>query len=302
MRILITGSSGFIGSHLTHELEDAGHVVSGMDIKNDPDEDASDSGNVYTAIGRHNPDVVVHLARIVDPASGDDDVLETMRDHAGMTAVIAQACGDAGKRFVYASSGEVYGDNGNKTCDEINGPFQPNSIHGIGKRLGEAIGMLYAPDGFTALRFSMVYGPGAPAGVGGVSLINMLWQARHGSQILVHRGAERSWCWIGDAVRAARIAIERGVGPYNIARDDDPLSMWSIAGVACVLTGADSSLVEIVDPPHRQTVVKRLSATRIRQLGWEPTVEIYDGMKTTLETWVDYLDETGEYVPLRAVS
>jgi dTDP-D-glucose 4,6-dehydratase len=37
----------------------------------------------------------------------------------------------------------------------------------------------------------------------------MLWQAYHGMPLTVHEGAERSWCWIGDTVRALRMIIEQ---------------------------------------------------------------------------------------------
>lgn len=303
MKIMITGSSGFIGSHLSRELEDAGHVVFGMDIRNGPEEDASDAGNLYTAFSRHNPDVLVHLADNVGRIFGDDDVMETVRDHVGMTAVVAQACGDAGVRLVYGSTGEIYGDNGYKVCDESNGPFRrPGSLYGLSKRLGEEVGELYAPDGFTTLRISGAYGPGLDAGLGQPALMNILWQARYKMTIPVYRGSERSWCWIGDTVRAIRLTIERGVGAYNICRDDDPVSTWAVAEIACVQTGAFQSLVEIGDPPSQQTVVRRLSAERLRQLGWQPMMSLYDGMKTTLDSWVNYLDETGKYVNLRAIS
>ncbi len=303
MRILITGSAGFIGSHLSRELEDAGHVVSGMDIKNSPEEDASDPGNLYTAFGRYNPEVVVHLADNVKRVFGDEDVMETVRDHAGMTAVVAQTCGDTDVRLVYASTGEIYGDNGYKVCDESNGPFRlPDSLFGLSKHLGEQVGFFYAPDGFTTLRFSGLYGPGLDAGLGNSALANVLWQARYGMTIPVHRGAERSWCWIGDAVRAVRLVIERGAGAYNICRDDDPVSMWAVAEIACVQTGAFQSLVKTVDPPPHQTVVRRLSAEKIRQLSWEPTMSLYDGIKVMLESWANYLDEDGKYVNLRSVS
>jgi len=214
-----------------------------------------------------------------------------------MTALVAKAAGAAGARFVYASTSEIYGDNGDTEVDEFEGPFLlPHNLYGLSKRWGEEACHLYAPAGLTILRFSMPYGPGLPAGKGRAAIINMLWQALHGRQIPVHRGAERAWCWIGDTVRAARLTIEdTDGGVFNIGRDDNPRSMLEVARIACELTGADPSLIRTVDAPANQTVVKRLSSHRIRALGWTPTVELEEGMNLTLE-WVRSLDRHGDPV------
>lgn len=304
MRILITGSSGFIGTHLSRELRSVGHTVTGMDYKDGPGQDASDFRAVRSLLESSRAEVIVHLAAKVGRLFGEDDVMETIRDNAGMTAVVAQAAGELGVRMVYASTSEVYGDNGPALCQEIDGPWSlPHNIYGLSKLWGEDACKLYAPDGFTALRFSMPYGPGLPAGRGRAAIINMLWQAKNGMPIPVHIGAERSWCWIGDTVVGARIAIERGEGAYNIGRDDDPVSMERIAQLACIIAGGDQNLVEMIAAPQRQTVVKRLSTARIRKLGWSPQTALYDGMLETFESWVRHLDESGAYVdPQKAVA
>lgn len=298
MRILVIGSKGLIGSHLFRELKDSGHIVSGMDIKNGPAEDATDSVCVYSVIEKSMPDAVVHLAVNIGPRDADDDVTQTVLDHVGMTAVVAQACGDIGVRLVYGSDDEVYG--GGPSV-EIQTPVRRHGLYGLSKRFGEEVGDLYAPDGFTALRFSMPYGPGAPPG--SCAIVDMLWQAFHEKAIPVQLGVERSWCWIDDAVRAARIAIERGEGPYNIGRDDELFPMLTVAEIACVLTGAEQNLIIPVEAPRGQTLVKETMSRKIRSLGWEPKVSLYDGMKMTLESWVRQLDEAGAPVGnLRVVS
>lgn len=297
MKIVVTGSGGFIGSHLVRELRNVGHIVTGMDIKDGPGHNASDPRNLERVFGEADPDVVVHLAAQVGRLFGEDDVMQTVRDNAGMTAVVSQMATHYGARMVYASTSEVYGDNGEAMCFEIDGPWSlPHNLYGLSKLWGEEVCKLYAPDRFTALRFSMPFGPGLPAGRGRAAIINLLWQARHGMPMTVHKGAERSWCWIGDTVRGARLAIESGSGPYNVGRSDNAVSMEHVARIACELTGADQSLIELVDAPARQTVVKRLSMQRIWDLGWKPEVELEEGMRRVLEEWVNYLDGDGNYV------
>ena len=65
--------------------------------------------------------------------------------------------------------------------------------------------------------------------------------------------------------------------------------------MACDLAGAPYDLIELVDPPGRQTVVKRLATTKIRALGWRPEVSLEEGMQRVYE-WV------GEQYPIVTVA
>ena len=293
MKIAITGAAGFIGSWLGVELIDYGHNVSGFDrVRGDGD--LLDPGVAVDWLRRTQPDVVVHLAAQVGRIFSEDDVRRTVRLNVEMTTVVAQACGDAGVRLAYASTSEIYGDQGDQLCRE-DGPWVlPQGAYGLTKRWGEEAGRLYAPDGLVIFRPSMPYGPGAPPGRGRRAMDTMLWQAHHRMPITVHRGAERSWCWVGDVVRGIRLAIEQPDAlVVNIGRDDDPRTMLEVARLACKLAGAPEDLIVEVDAPPGQTVVKRLATDRLRGLGWSPTVELEDGMEQVYEHVRRY-DRDGE--------
>lgn len=280
MKILITGSAGFIGQHLAPELERVGHEVFGHDREQG---DLLKPGMFTRSLATHKPDVVVHLAAKVGRLFGEDDPVVTVADNAGMTALIAQACGEAGVRLAYASTSEVYGDGAERTWEEDElGSILPHNLYGLSKRWGEEACRLYAPEGLHVFRLSMPYGPGLPAGRGRAALVNFLDQAARGERIPVHRGSERSWCWIGDTVRAIRMILETGKpGAWNVGRDDNSLPMVDVARMACDLVGAPYSLIEEIDPPSRQTVVKRLSTQKLNRLGWQPHVDLLEGMGLT---------------------
>lgn len=284
MRILCTGANGFVGSHLVPELREHGHEVIGVDRA---DGDLRDYGMCGWVIARHRPEVVVHLAAKVGRMFGEDDPLETIADNTGMTANVARVCGELGVRLVYASTSEIYGDNGEAECDEVTGPFSlPHNAYGLSKLHGEQFGRLYAPDGFTALRLSMPYGEGLPWGVGRAALINFVWQAMHDEPITVHQGAERSWCYIKDTVRGIRLVIEKtDGGAYNVGRDDNRTPMIEVARMVCDHVGASYDLIREVEPPERQTCVKRLSNRRLTDLGWSPTVELPEGIYR-VHSWI----------------
>jgi len=323
MRVVVTGGQGFIGTHLCHALCLHGHEVTSLDIKPEPQlsgwrqmygrdllvpAPGDTSLHLDEAIRIIDPEVVVHLAAQVGRLFGEDNIAHTIESNALMTALVARSCAAAANRprLVYTSTSEVYGDLSTVAvgCEDWTGVWQlPHNLYGLSKRWGEEVAALYAlpPDlegSMQIIRPSMPYGPGLPPGRGRAAIVNMLWQAHHRQSIPVHRGAERSWCWIEDAVRGIRTVLEhgevafvasdvvkRGVGCYNIGRDDAAVPMTTVAEMACAVVGVEdpSSLIVQVDAPARQTVVKRLSTEKLRALGWTPEVGLFEGMAKTYE-------------------
>lgn len=288
MKILITGADGFLGRHLTKELQEHGHSVSGVDRR---DGDLSDAGVARYLISRSSPDAVVHLAAQVGRLFGEQDLAFTIKSNATVTGLVAQAANEMGAKLVYASTSEVYGDQRDNVVYESSQMGLPYNAYGLTKRWGEEICQLYAPDGLQILRFSMPYGPGLPPGKGRAAIINMLAQAHNGEEIIVHKGAGRCWCWIGDTVSGARHVIESDVlGAFNIGRDDNYTPMLEVAGyageIARLHRGPYSDHfppIVIVDAPSNQVLVKRLDTSKLRALDWKPKVELLDGMKMTYE-------------------
>lgn len=290
MKILVTGSEGFIGQHLVHEFETAGHRVVGIDRCNG---DLTVPGVFAHYLKVTNPDRVVHLAAQVGRLFGEQNLRHTIDSNATMTTFVADACGWAEVPVLYTSTSEVYGDQDLLVCRE-DGPLTlPHNLYGLSKRWGEEVLRLYAPEGLRIARLSMPYGPGAPPGQGRRAMDNFLWLAHHRQVLTVHRGAERSWCHVSDTVRGLRLILESGTEEvYNVGRDDRPLPMLKLAEMACVLTGATYDLIEEVDAPGRQTVVKRLNTDRLRRLGWEPQVELGQGLPELYE-WIKRFDAEG---------
>src|SRR4249920_777135 len=75
----------------------------------------------------------------------------------------------------------------------------------------------------------------------------------------------------------------RQAGDWNVGRDDNAVTMKRIAEIACTLTGAPHDLIHEVDPPERQTVVKRLVTKKLHGTGWRPEIELEEGMSRVLE-------------------
>lgn len=289
MKVAITGAAGFVGSWLTKELENHGYEVFVTDTNIDG-RNLLDENSFREWIDSINPDICYHLAAQVGRIFGERDVVHTVRHNAEMTTIVAKYCGERGIRLAYVSTSEVYGDQGETDCDEYGELKLPHNLYGVTKYWGEQAAQLFAPENLVIARLSMPYGPGVPPGKGRRAMDTMLWQAYHGLPLTVHAGAERSWCWIGDTVKALRMIIEQPEsGIFNVGRDDDPRTMLEIAERSCELAGASKDLIQVVPAPGMQTVVKRLSTERIRQLGWVPTVELEEGIKEVFE-WVKRFD------------
>jgi UDP-glucuronate 4-epimerase len=288
MRAIVTGAEGFLGRHITRELEQAGHAVTGIDRSdcNLLADHAVDYVRRLCLLKR--ADYVIHLAAKVGRLFGEVDPLRTVMDNVGMTIQVAKGARAGGARLAYASTSEVYGDLGETVAVE-DGPMRlPHNAYGLSKRHGEEFAALYCPERIVCLRFSMPYGPGHPPGRGRAALTNFLWQALRRQPIPVHIGAERSWCYVGDTARAARMILEAAdrdgayAGAWNVGRDDTQVALRTVAEMACDMTGADRALIQDVPAPAAQTVVKRLSTRRLFELGWRPTVELEEGMAAVL--------------------
>jgi len=290
MRILVTGARGFIGSNLTPVLIEAGHSVFPVDL---PDGDLTISGTIEQFIEKFEPDLIVHLAGLVGRLFGEDDPEATIQANALTTLYVARACATAGVRLAYASTSEAFGDHGTKDVSEGNHGVLPHNLYGLSKRWGEEAAALYCSRKLQIFRLSMPYGPGLPAGRGRAALITFLWNAIHQKRITVHSGGRRCWCWVGDTVQGMRMIVEDGGdGVWTVGRDDNEVSMLDVAELCCEIACVSHDLIDVVEPPNNQTVVKRLEIKRLSAIGWCPEVGLMEGIRRTYAAVRDY-DERG---------
>lgn len=228
-RVLITGGAGFLGSHVAAALAarpDVDLVVAG-DVR-EPEHpvenvvydlcDVTVAESVGPVLERHEIDVVVHLAAIVNP--GRDHDMERRVDVEG-TRHVLEACVEHGvRRIVVSSSGAAYGyhpDNPEwlRESDPVRGNDEfPYSKH---KRLVEQLlgGYREAHPELeqVVFRIGTILGPTVR------NQITALWD---GPRILAIRGSESPFVfvWVDDVAGAmARAATDGPAGVYNVAGD-----------------------------------------------------------------------------------
>lgn len=280
MKILITGAKGLIGKHLVHELNSHDYNVIGID-RQDGDLRSLDIADYL--INLHKPDLVIHLAAIVGRLFGEMDPFSTVSTNALATLFIAKACAKYGVKYVYISTSEAYGDHNNKFVTESDLDCLPHNLYGLTKRWGEEVSQLYYNNP-QILRLSMPYGPGFPAGIGRAALVTFIWNAINDRELTVYKNSSRAWCWIGDLVSGIRMIVGNGEsGLWTVGRDDNETSMLDIAKMSCDIAGKPYSLINEIEPPPAQTLIKRLPNNRLKLIGWKPLVELKEGIKRTYE-------------------
>lgn len=299
MKICVTGAAGYIGGWLVPALQARGHEVHGQDIAPGADTrfDLGYEQARQAWLEAVRPDLVIHLAALYGRIWGEKDLARTALANAGLTAALARDVAAAGARLLYASSSEVYGTAAAGPLG-AGSPLGPLNMYGLTKKWGEEACRLYAPDGLAVARLNMPYGPAAvlpelgtaphhsgragPAGYN--ALHTMLWQAHHGLGITVHAGTERCFTWIADAIAGLVLVAETGhEGTLNICRSDEPVLMSGLAKRCTALVPGSASVITETDPPAGVTPRKDLDDTPLRALGWEPTVNLDEGLPATLE-------------------
>jgi nucleoside-diphosphate-sugar epimerase len=247
VKVLVTGSTGLVGTALLKELD---HDVVGVTRR---DGDLAAEGVAERLLEKHAPDVVVHLAAAVAKPS----VAETVRDNVDATALVAAACGARGVRLLHGSTTSV----------------TATSLYAAAKRWSEDAALFFVP-GATVLRLAYPYGPARGA------ITTMIAQALRRDPITVHRGSVRSWCWVGDAARAIALLVGNDApGEVTIGNDREPTSMLDLARLICRLTDAPEDLIEEVESPYGPTVAESYADARLESLGWRPAVTLEDGVQ-----------------------
>lgn len=185
MKIFVTGGAGFIGSHLVERLLAKGDevlVLDDFDDYYDPalkranvasfagsrglsivEGDIRDQAVVEEALRSFHPELIVHLAARAGVRPSIQLPLLYQEVNVGGTQVLLEAARTCGvKKFVFASSSSVYGDDANTPFSEDDPVMRPVSPYAATKRAGELLGHAYwhlHGIAFWALRFFTVYGP-----------------------------------------------------------------------------------------------------------------------------------------------
>ena len=303
MRVLITGAAGFLGSHLTDRFLRDGHSVVGLDnfITGNPDNIAHLAGHERFEFVRHNIstytyvagplDGVLHFASPASPIDYLEHPIATLKVGALGTHNALGLCKAKGARFFLASTSEVYGDplvhpQPESYWGNVN-PIGPRGVYDEAKRFAEAMTMAYhRAQGVDTriVRIFNTYGPRMRPGDGRV-VSNFIVQALHGLPLSVYGdgGQSRSFCYVEDEVeRIYRLFQSDESMPVNIGNPNE-FTVRQLAELVLELTGS-ASVITTHPLPTDDPKVRQPDITRARTLlGWEPTIQLREGLARTIE-------------------
>ncbi|MFI5316909.1 MAG: UDP-glucuronic acid decarboxylase family protein [Myxococcota bacterium] len=299
---LITGGSGFIGSHLCRRFLDEGWNVVCMDnlltgrLENIEDLFGRDGfrfvkHDVTNFIHVPEPlDAVLHFASPASPADFERLPIQILKVGALGTHNALGVAKAKRARFLLASTSECYGDpEVNPQPETYLGKVNPVGIRGVydeAKRFAEAMTMAYyryhAVDA-RIVRIFNTYGPGMRPDDGRM-IPAFFTQALRGEDLTVYGdGAQtRSICFVSDLVEGiVRLLGSDYVGPVNLGNQHE-LTVVEVAALILRVTGAKSRIAHRDLPPDDPKVRRPDISLARRVLGWEPKVSPEDGLRRTL--------------------
>lgn len=308
MKILITGGSGFVGSHLADRLLARGNEVLVIDNYETGRRDnlraqdrltiiegsIADRELVTSAFSAFKPDIVVHAAASYkDPDNWEGDITT----NALGTALVAEAAKAAGtERIIYFQTALCYGTNPVEQPVTLGHHLAPDSSYAISKTAGEQYLAMSGLD-WVSFRLANAYGPRNISG----PLPTFYSRLSEGKPCFV-MDTRRDFVYVDDMLDAVELAIDgMGNGIYHLSSGGDvsieELFNATVAALGISLDGpvevrprgADDAFTILLDP----------SRTAADFDGWTPKTELTTGVAAAIEYYQEFgIDQTFTHLHL----
>jgi UDP-glucuronate decarboxylase len=303
MRILVTGGSGFLGSHLCEKYLAAGHDVIAVD-----NFFTGHRENVKHLLDNHNfelirhdvtmplfveVDLVVNMACPASPVHYQKFPVQTLKTSLLGAINMLGLAKRTGARIFQASTSEVYGDPlQSPQTEEYWGNVNPigiRSCYDEGKRAAESLFFDYQRQFGTDIRIARIfntYGPRMAANDGRV-VSNFIVQALRGEPLTIYGDGSqtRSFCYVDDLIEGiTRLTLKDDIplGPINLGNPNE-FTMLELAEMVVRQTNSNSKITSLPlpsdDPKQRKPDISKASEI----LQWSPKVELQEGLNKTIQ-------------------
>ena len=302
MKILVTGGNGFIGHTLVRHLLNEGNEVKVIDINpikftHPKLEFVRKSILEDIRWDMRDCDMVYHLAAELGVVNSDIKPLNTLAVNIdGTVNIFRCALGTNVKKIIYTSSSEVYGEPREMPIKE-DSPKSPVSIYGVSKLTAEMYAKGYVKEygmDINPVRLFNVYGPGQ--GFEWVVPIFMQKVLNDESPLVFGDGSQvRCFTYIADVVNGMETVRKKGKKgeAYNIANTDQ-ITMKELAEL--IIKVSEKNLKPKIVGFGKETrtkereIMKRIpSIEKLKALGWNPEVDIQEGIKRAYKWYKDNL-------------
>lgn len=302
-RILVTGGAGFLGSHLCERLLNEGNDVICVDnlFTGSKDNIRKLLGNSYFEFIRHDVteplyvevDQIYNLACPASPPHYQYNPIKTAKTSVYGAMNMLGLAKRTHARILQASTSEVYGNpEVHPQPESYRGNVNPigiRSCYDEGKRMAETLFFDYHRQhdvDIKVIRIFNTYGPRMNQNDGRV-VSNFIVQALKGEDITIYGDGSqtRSFCYVDDMIEGMiRMMNSRNgfTGPVNLGNPGE-FTMKQLADIVIELTHSSSKIVYMPLPSDDPIQRKPIIDLAQKELSWQPTIKLEDGLKKTIE-------------------
>lgn len=301
-RILVTGGSGFLGSHLCERLLNDGNEVISLDnyFTGDKQNIVHLMDNHYFEVVRHDVtmpffievDEIYNLACPASPIHYQYNPIKTVKTSVMGAINMLGLAKRIKAKILQASTSEVYGDpNVHPQTEDYWGHVNPigkRSCYDEGKRVAETLFVNYHEQNKVRIKIARIfntYGPRMLPNDGRV-ISNFIVQALKGEDITVYGKGEqtRSFQYVDDLIEGLIRLMnsrEEFLGPVNLGNPGE-FTILELAEKVISMTGSKSKIVfkplPEDDPLQRQPNISLAK----KELDWEPKIKLDEGLRKTI--------------------
>lgn len=310
MKIIVTGGSGFLGTHMIRALQIAGHEIKNIDIK--PSRDPSITTVIASILDKNrmkeeiiDADAVLHFAGLIEAGESVKDPQTFVDVNISGTVSILEAMRHNNiKTIVFSSSAAVYGEPTNIPLTEEDRTL-PINPYGMTKLAMEGLISSYVTaHGFTgvALRYFNLYGPEEHHEPESHAMPRFIKQMYNNKAVTVYGSGDhlRDYIHIRDIVDAHMKALDfasstKNEGQYHYFNlsTEKPASVLDIAkGVEKALSNLgihnQANITHLAERAGDPLVLYASAKKAHEVLGWQAHVSLDDGIAETVEYFVKY--------------
>ena len=305
MNILITGGTGFIGTHLCRKLLEEKHFVicldnnftgkteNILDLLENPNFIFIEHDLIYPInLDSYNIDQIYHLACPASPKAYQYDTIKTLKTNFTGTLNVLGVAKKKQSRILLTSTSEVYGDPKiNPQNEEYFGNVNtigPRSCYDEGKRISETLMMEYHKNHNIDIRITRLfntYGPYMNIDDGRV-VSNFICQMLENKDITIYGDGSqtRSFCYIDDTVDALIKIMNTPniIGPINIGNPHE-ITIKNLVDILSTMIKTTSKIINLELPLNDPLVRKPDITKATKLLNWKPKITLNFGLKITID-------------------
>lgn len=270
MKILVTGSEGFLGKILSKKLLLEGHEIIPYDIS--LGKDILDFKQLYEHMS--NCDVCIHLAAIADLYIAEVNPELTLKINVKATEKLIQFANELDVRILFSSTVCAYGNNGEDISTESS-PLAPTEIYAKSKV--EAEKMFYNDlEKHSILRLATFYGPNMRESLAISVFINAIL---NGKDITIHGNGLQTRCYTHvEDICSGIITVlnSKTNGIFNISNEKE-ISVIELIELICKISNREAKKILVPDR-FGQIDRSKIGSEKLQKLGWKPKYNLELGL------------------------